>query len=87
MKLRKEMLTHTMDDTQIMVSTDSSVFSGIVRSNPTAAFIIDLLKEETTPEAIKATVCKNFEGASPEIVSRDVDKLLDTLRSINVIEE
>lgn len=86
MKLKKEILTHSMDDTQIMVSTDKSVFSGIVRSNPTAAFIIDLLKEDTTPDEIKSKVAARYD-APMDVISKDVDALLEKLRSINVIED
>jgi hypothetical protein len=87
MKLKKEMLTHSLDDTQIMVSTDKSIFSGIVRSNPTAAFIIDMLKEDTTPEKIKAAVCERYEDAQLDVVSKDVDALIEKFRSINIIED
>ena len=58
MKLKKEMLTHFMDGSQVMVSTDKDVFSGIVTSNKTAAFIIDCLKEETTPDDVLRTADK-----------------------------
>ena len=34
MKLKKEMLTHFMDGSQVMVSTDKDVFSGIVYDAP-----------------------------------------------------
>lgn len=86
MKLKKEMLTHTIDDTQIMVSTDKDVFSGIVRSNPTAAFIIDLLKEETTPDEIKKAVGEKFD-APADVISKDVDALLEKLKSFNLIDD
>ena len=86
MKLKKEILTHTMDDSQVMVSTDKDVFSGIVTSNKTAAFIVDCLKEETTPDAIKKAMFDKYD-APMEIISEDVDEVISTLRSIGVIDE
>lgn len=86
MKLKKEMLTHMMDDSQIMVSTDKNVFSGIVTSNSTAAYIVDLLKEDTTPEKIKQALMDKYD-APAEIISQDVDDIIEKLRSIGVIEE
>ena len=86
MKLKNEMLTHMMDDSQIMVSTDKNVFSGIVTSNSTAAYIVDLLKEDTTPEEIKQALLDKYD-APAEIISQDVDDIIEKLRSIGVIEE
>lgn len=86
MKLKPEMITHSMDDSQIMVSTDKDVFSGIVTSNPTAAFIVDCLKEDTTPEEIKQAMLQKYD-APYEVISEDVDKVIAQLRSIGVITE
>ena len=47
MKLKKSFITHTTGNEQILVAADNS-FSGLVRSNQTAAFIVDCLKKETS---------------------------------------
>ncbi|MEE1264570.1 PqqD family protein [Ruminococcus sp.] len=86
MKLKSEMLTHFMDGSQVMVSTDKDVFSGIVTSNKTAAFIVGCLKKETTPEAIKQAMFDKYD-APMEVISNDVDDVISKLRSIGVIEE
>lgn len=86
MKLKNEMLTHMIDDSQIMVSTDKNVFSGIVTSNSTAAYIVDLLKDDTTPEKIKKALCEKYD-APEDVISKDVDTIIEKLRSIGVIEE
>lgn len=86
MKLKKEMLTHSMDNSQVMVSTDKNVFSGIVTSNKTAAFIVDCLKEDTTPEAIKQAMFDKYD-APMEVISEDVDLIISKLRSIDVLDE
>ena len=51
MKLKDTFVTQEMDGEQVMVEADGG-FAGMVRSNATAAFIIDQLKTETTKEAI-----------------------------------
>ena len=84
MKLKKEMLTHNMDGSQVMVSTDKEVFSGIITSNKTAADIVDLLREETTPDEIKKAMEKY--DAPYEVISQDVDRILDKLISVGVVE-
>ena len=56
MKLKSEFITHRMGDEQVMVAAGTSQFCGIIRSNRTAAFIVDCLKTETTEEEIIAVV-------------------------------
>ena len=86
MKLKKEMITHEMDGSQIMVSTDQNVFSGIVTSNKSAAFIIEQLKTDTTAEKIKQAMFEKYD-ARYEVVSADVDDVLKKLRAHGIIEE
>ena len=52
MKLNDNFLTQEIDDTQVMVATGETAFSGIVRSNQTAAEIIGLMREETTRDEV-----------------------------------
>ena len=85
MKLKKDMLTHNMDGSQVMVSTDKEVFSGIITSNKTAADIVDLLREETTPDEIKKAMAEKYD-APYEVISKDVDRILDKLISVGVVE-
>lgn len=86
MKLKEGLITHETDGEQVMVDTDTSRFSGMVRSNRTAAFIVDQLKTETTREAIISAMLEKYD-ADPETVAADVDRILDSLRDIGVLEE
>ena len=85
MKLKKEFITHTSGDEQLMISAGGS-FNGMVRSNKTAAFIIDMLKEETTKEKIVAAMLERYD-ADEAVISADVDKVIDALRGIGAIDE
>ncbi len=87
MKLKKGFITHTIQDTQIMVAVGPMTerFHGLVRSNETAAFIVDALKEETTEEAIVEKLLAEYE-ADPDAVRRDVHEILRKLDSIGAIE-
>ena len=86
MKLKDQFVTKVVGDTQVMVAVGGSAFSGVVRSNSTAAYIVDLLKEETTKEQIVAAMLEKYE-VSKERASADVDKVLDTLRGIGALDE
>jgi hypothetical protein len=86
MKLKNDFITQTIDETQFLIPVGTESFNGIVRSNKTAAYIVDLLKEETTEEKIIDALCARYD-ASREVITTDVRKILDTLRSINALEE
>lgn len=85
MKLKKEFITHDLDGEQIMVSA-SGTFKGFLKSNKTAAFIINLLKEDTTEEDIVMQLLEKY-NAPKEIVEKDVKKILDTLRKVGGLDE
>ena len=86
MRLKREFVTQTIGDTQIMVATEGSAFSGIVRSNETAAFIVDRLKENTTKEAIVAAMYAEY-NAPIGVITADVERILGILRGIGALEE
>lgn len=86
MKLKDSFVTQNMGDTQVMVSTGETNFNGMVKSNQTAAFIIDCLKNETTKQEIVEKILEKYD-VSVDVVDKDVDRVLDTLRKIDALEE
>ncbi len=86
MKLNPNFITQDIDDTQFLVPLGSEKFHGIVKNNKTAAFIINCLKEETTQEAILDAMEKQYD-APRDVLEADLNKALETLRSIGAIEE
>lgn len=85
MKLKEDYITYETDGEQIMVCA-SGAFSGLARSNKTASFIIDCLREDTTEEAIVEKMLKKYD-APKEIISADVAKIIVKLREIGAIED
>lgn len=86
MKLKNGFVTHEMGGEQIMVATGAETFAGMVRSNATAAFIVECLKEETTKAEIVEKMLAKYD-ASEQVISADVDKILGKLRTINALDE
>ena len=86
MKLKPGYVTEDIDGVQILVPVGEDAFCGIVRSNRTAAFIVDCLKEETTPEAIADAMLARYD-APRETVAADVAEILGKLRSIGALAE
>lgn len=85
MKLKKTFITHTTDNEQLMVSSDGS-FGGMVRSNRTAKEIIDFLARDVTREDIILGMLEKYD-VEREVLERDVDKVLASLRSIGAIDD
>ncbi|MGN1112927.1 MAG: PqqD family protein [Acutalibacteraceae bacterium] len=84
MKLKDNFVTYDSDGEQIMVATGGA-FSGLVRSNKTAAFIVEQLKTETTQQKIVDSVLEKYE-ADRAAVEADVAKIIEKLRGIGAIE-
>lgn len=86
MKLKSCFITQDIDDTQFLVPVSAEAFGGIARSNKTAAYIVELLKKETTEEEIVDALYAKYD-APREQIAGDVREILTTLRSINALEE
>lgn len=86
MKLKQNIITQYIDDVQFMVPLGMDAFQGLIRSNETAAFIVDCLKEETTEDAIVDRMCAEYD-APRDVIAADVADILSILREIGAIEE
>jgi hypothetical protein len=88
MKLKEEFITHESEGEQIMVAVGDAAtrFHGLVRSNRTAAFIIDCLKKECTEAQIMEAVFAKYD-VSRDVVENDVHKVIVNLRQIGAIYE
>jgi hypothetical protein len=85
MKLKEGFVTRQMGDEQIMVATGDVRFSGIVRSNTTAAFIVECLKEDTTKERIVDAMAAEYD-APRDVLEEAVEGILNKLRSIGALD-
>lgn len=85
MKLKQEFITHMDGDQQMMVDT-SAKFSGLLRSNKTAAEIIEMLKTDTTEEKIVSAMQKKYDVPQATLQA-DVHKIIETLRSVGALEK
>lgn len=88
MKLKDGFITHDSDKKQIMVAVGDAAdkFHGLVRSNKTAAFIIECLKQESTEEQIVDAILEKFD-VSRDMVTKDVHRIIADLRKIGAIYE
>lgn len=85
MKLKESFVTHKNKDDYMMIDT-SGKFAGLIHSNATTAFIVDCLRTETTREEIIQKMLDKYDADETE-VSRDVDKIISSLKSIGAVDE
>lgn len=88
MKLNPDFIIHSTADEQIMVASGESTrrFSGLVRSNATAAAIVELLKNETTEASLVDALFARYD-APRTVIEQDVAGILEKLRGIGALTE
>lgn len=85
MKLKDTFITHMSNGEQIVVDV-SGQFSGLIRNNGSAAFIVDCLKTETTVEEIVDKLYEEYD-ASKEVLEQAVNDVVSKLRRAGAIDE
>ena len=68
-----------------MLDTSSS-FAGLIRSNKTAAFIVECLKDDTTQEKIVEAMFEKYD-ASKDVLAKDVSDVIEKLRKVGALDE
>lgn len=84
MKLNPKFLTHETKGEHITVSTTGTEFNGLIRSNPTAAFIIEALKTDTTERAVVDKLLAKYD-VDRATAEKDVANIIGKLRDIGAV--
>ena len=79
-------MTKVVNRFAIATGEASKSFNGLIKNNPTAAYIFELLKTEQTEESIVKAMMDKYE-VDEATVKADVNELLNLLKSKNLIEE
>ena len=86
MRLKDGFITNEGAEEHITVPAGGLSFSGMIRSNQTAGFIVECLKDEVTAEQIVEKMLEKYD-APKERITRDVEDVLAKLRGIGALEE
>lgn len=88
MKLKDGIVTNSIDGESFAIATGKAAreFNGLIKNNPSAAFIFELLKMEQTEDSIVAAMLEKYD-VDESTVRADVKELLELLKSKNLIEE
>lgn len=88
MKLKDGIVTNSIDGESFAIATGKAAkeFNGLVKNNPTAAFVFELLKSEQTEDSIVNAMLDKYD-VDEATVRADVKELLELLKSKNLIED
>lgn len=88
MKLKDGIVTNSIDGESFAIATGNAAkeFNGLVKNNPTAAFIFELLKKEQTEDSIVNAMLEKYD-IDEATVRADVKELIELLKSKNLIED
>ena len=85
MKLKESFVTHKNKDDYMMIDA-SGKFAGLIHSNATTAFIVDCMRTETTREEIIQKMLDKYDADETD-VAKDVDKIINALKSRGAVDE
>ena len=89
MKIKDEFIIYESEENErLLVSTNTAKdsFRGLARSNETAAFIIDCLKEDISKDDLVKKIAAEYNAPEEQIAS-DLDELLEKFRQIGALDE
>lgn len=88
MKLKDGIVTNSIDGESFAIATGKAAkeFNGLVKNNPSAAFIFELLKREQTEDSIVNAMMEKYD-VDEATVRADVKELIDLLKSKKLIED
>lgn len=88
MKLKDGIVTNSIDGESFAIATGKAAkdFNGLIKNNPSAAFVFELLKTPQTEDSIVKAMLEKYD-VDEGTVRADVKELLDVLKSKNLIEE
>ena len=88
MKLSDEFLLTPMGEEYVLVPVGRAAdrFYGVLKLNETAAFIVQRLQSETTPDKIVDAMAAEYKGTREQF-AEDVEAILAQLHSIDALCE
>ena len=88
MKLKKGVLISEYNGGHIVVAAGDAgkIFNGMIKINKSAAFIIELLKNETDIEKLTTALCEKYE-VDRKTAMENVITTVETIRKTGLLEE
>lgn len=86
MKLNSDFIVQQNDYETVLVPVGDASFSGVGRGNATLGVILKQLEHDVSEQEIIATLAKEYD-APVSVITQDVRRILDQLRSIGAIDE
>ncbi len=87
MKIKENFMLRKVADSYVVVPVGPAVasFNGMINLNEAGAFLWQLLENETTEEAVVASMLEHYE-VSEELAKADVKKFIAQLRDADLLD-
>ncbi len=87
MKIKDSFLLKKVAGQNVVVPVGNNVvnFNAAITLNETAAFLWELLQEDTTAEALAEKLCENYD-VTPDSAERDVKVFINVLKEHDILE-
>lgn len=86
MRIKSEFIPQEIDGTLFLVPLGGQSFNGILKSNKSAAFILEHLKNNTDIDTLVDSVVSQYD-VDRSVVHDDIINIIDVLRSVDALEE
>jgi len=85
MKLNDNYVLYELGDDKVLVCLDSRQFSGVIKLNSTAAFIVGLMKEEISKDKLAEAIVDHYSDVDTSKALTAIDSVLDSLKDTGAI--
>ena len=88
MRLKSGLVTNAIDGENFAIATGRAAknFNGLIKNNPTAAFLFELLKKEQTEDSLVAALTEKYD-VDEATARSDVRELVAFLKEKKLIKE
>jgi len=83
LRVRPDVLSRQLDDETVLLDLASGTYFGL---NEVGASIWAMLREEASVAEMREKILRNFDGASVETITKDLEHLLTDLEGRGLIE-
>ncbi|MDO4397012.1 MAG: PqqD family protein [Oscillospiraceae bacterium] len=89
MKLNENYILKTVAGSPVVVPVGDAVndIRGMIKLNDSAEFIWRKIENGAGYEEVLSALCDEYKNAAPDILKRDLDCFLETLRSKKILED
>ena len=88
MKLKNGIVTNSIDGESFAIATGeaSKSFNGLIKNNPTAAYIFELLKTEQTLDSVVDALAEKYD-APKDVLKADAAEFIQQMDKLGILDK